>query len=190
MRPHLAFVSVAIAFLGQPALGVSAIAQPVGGDRSATAEGQQYPVDPLSIPRPTMRAVRIYERLDIDGSLDDAAWARTRPSEEVWIQTLPDAGMPASEHTTIRVLYDDENLYIGAVMYDSDPYNLIVPGLEQDFDTPNSDMFAFGLDTYHDRRNGFVFVVNPAGAVFDAQAFNDQRDLSTAWRASWTFGLR
>jgi len=128
-----------------------------------------------------MRAVRIYERLDIDGSLDDAAWTRTRPSEEVWIQTLPDAGMPASEHTTIRVLYDDENLYIGAVMYDSDPYNLIVPGLEQDFDTPNSDMFAFGLDTYHDRQNGFVFVVNPAGAVFDAQAFNDQRDLSTAW---------
>jgi Domain of unknown function (DUF5916)/Carbohydrate family 9 binding domain-like len=153
----------------------STVAGPAGGP------AYQYPVDPLSVPRPTIRAVRIDEPVQVDGLLDDAAWSRTTPSDEVWVQTLPDLGMPASEHTTLRILYDDTNLYVGAVLYDSDPAHLFVSGLEQDFDTRSSDMFGVALDTYHDRQNGFLFATNPGGAIFDAQAFNDQRDIIRAW---------
>lgn len=141
----------------------------------------QYPVDPLAVPRPTIRATRVDEPVTVDGFLDEAAWSRAEPSEDTWIQTVPDLGMPASQPTILRVVYDAETLYVGAVLFDADPHNLSIPGLEQDFDTPNSDIFGVALDTYLDRQNGFLFAVNPAGALWDAQAFNDQRDMSPAW---------
>ena len=56
-----------------------------------------------------------------------------------------------------------------------------MPGLEQDFHTHDSDIFGVALDTYHDQQNGFLFAVNPAGALWDAQTFNDQRDVAIAW---------
>lgn len=140
-----------------------------------------YPVDPLSMDRPSIRAVRIDEPVRLDGLLDDPAWSRAVVYDAPWIQTIPDPGMPASQPTELRVVYDSEALYIGAVLYDEDPTSLAVPGLEQDFDTPNADIFGVALDTYLDRQNGFLFAVNPAGALWDAQAFNDQRDLVPAW---------
>jgi hypothetical protein len=138
-------------------------------------------VDPLSIPRPSLRTTRVDRPLTVDGLLDELEWSRAQPTTETWIQITPEPGMPASERTVVRALYDDERLYIGAVLYDSDPYHLIVPGLEQDYDTPSADMFGVAIDTYHDRQNGFVFAINSAGAVWDAQTFNDSRDIVPAW---------
>jgi Domain of unknown function (DUF5916)/Carbohydrate family 9 binding domain-like len=141
----------------------------------------EYPVEALSLPRPELRALRIEGGIEVDGRLDEDAWARATPSTETWIQITPNPGMPSSERTIVRVVYDDKSLYVGAVLYDSAPDKLIVPGLEQDFETQSSDIFGFALDTYHDEQNGFVFAVNPAGAVFDAQAFDDQRSIVRAW---------
>jgi hypothetical protein len=146
-----------------------------------TASAQEYPVDPMSVPRPTITATRVGDPVVIDGLLDEGAWSRAVVSTDTWIQTVPDPGMPASQPTILRVIYDEENLYIGAVLFDEDPHSLSVPGLEQDFDTPNSDMFGISIDTYLDRQNAFLFAVNPEGALWDAQAFNDQRDMSPAW---------
>jgi hypothetical protein len=141
----------------------------------------EYPVDPLAVPRPVIHATRIDGPIVIDGLLDDVAWAEARPDTRTWIQTIPDPGMPASQGTVLRIVYDDRNLYVGAVLHDEDTGSLTIPGLEQDFDTPNSDIFGVAIDTYQDRQNGFLWAVNPGGALWDAQAFNDQRDLSPAW---------
>ena len=140
-----------------------------------------YPVDPLSLPRPTLRAERTAEEIHVDGHLDEAAWASADSSTTAFIQVTPSPGYPATERTIVRILYDDRNLYIGATLYESEPDRLVVPGLEQDYDTQSADMFAVALDTYHDMQNGFVFAINPAGAVWDAQTFNDQRDIIPAW---------
>lgn len=152
---------------------------------SASAVGAQeaprYPVDPLAIERPRISATRVASSITIDGVLSDAAWSEAFLYDAPWIQTIPDPGMPASQPTELRIVYDDEALYIGAVLYDEDPASLAVPGLEQDFDTPNADIFGVALDTYLDRQNGFLFAINAAGAVWDAQAFNDQRDIVPAW---------
>ncbi len=140
-----------------------------------------YPVDPLSLPRPVIHATRVDGPIQIDGVLDDTVWAEARADTRPWIQTIPDLGMPASQPTILRIVYDDETLYIGAELFDEDTRSLAVPGLEQDFDTPNSDIFGVAIDTYLDRQNGFLWAVNPGGALWDAQAFNDQRDLAPAW---------
>ena len=78
-------------------------------------------------------------------------------------------------------MYDATTLYVGAHLYDEAPDELIAAGLEQDFRTENSDIFGVALDTYYDRQNAFLFAVNPAGALFDAQAFNDQASVSREW---------
>jgi len=145
------------------------------------ANGSGYPVDPTLIPRPSLRAVRVNDPIRVDGLLDEAAWSGADSTTTDFIQVQPSPGYPASERTVVRVLYDADRLYIGATMYEAEPEKLIVPGLEQDFATHDSDILGVGLDTYHDRQNGFLFAINPAGAIWDAQVFNDQRDVVLAW---------
>jgi hypothetical protein len=170
-----------IVWLAAGLVAIAAAGEVAAQERKATRDAPTYPVDPMTVPRPSITATRVSEAIVIDGLLDDAAWTRAVPSQDTWIQTVPDLGMPASQETILRVVYDQEMLYIGAVLFDEDPSSLSIPGLEQDFDTPNADIFGVALDTYHDRQNGFLFAVNPAGALWDAQAFNDQRDMSPAW---------
>lgn len=143
--------------------------------------GQSPTVDPLSLPRPELRAHRTAEPITLDGRLDEGAWATAEPSDHPWIQVGPDEGMPGTERTVIRVVYDDEALYVGAELFDPEPQRAISAGLEQDYDTSSSDIFGIALDTFRDRANGFLFAINPEGAVFDAQAANDQRDINSSW---------
>jgi hypothetical protein len=153
-----------------------------GDDLSAQeADPSSVAVDPLELPRPALRALRIALPIELDGELLEAMWRRAEATGDSWIQIGPDPGFPGSEATRVRILYDDAALYVGAEMFDPDPASLISPGLGQDFDTASSDIFGISLDTFWDRANGFVFAVNPAGALLDAQAFNDQRDVNRSW---------
>ncbi|NNM32379.1 MAG: carbohydrate binding family 9 domain-containing protein, partial [Gemmatimonadetes bacterium] len=138
-------------------------------------------IDPTIAPRPTLEARRAMGPIQLDGDLSDEAWAAADSTSGIFYQSIPDQGAPSRERTVVRVLYDDENLYVGAVLYDRNPAALVSAGLEQDFATSDSDIFGFALDTYWDKQNAFLFAVNPAGAVFDAQAFNDQQSVNPAW---------
>ncbi|MYA12170.1 MAG: carbohydrate binding family 9 domain-containing protein [Gemmatimonadetes bacterium] len=133
------------------------------------------------MPRPTLEARRATGPITLDGTLNELAWSLADSTRGTFYQSIPDQGAPATERTVVRVLYDDERLYVGAVMYDSRPDLLVSAGMEQDFATQDSDIFGFALDTYLDRQNAFLFAVNPAGALFDAQAFNDQQSVNRAW---------
>jgi hypothetical protein len=158
---------------------VPAASQATGTDndgRSAVV----YPIDVSAAARPSLGALRISEPIRIDGVLDEPAWALADSATD-FITALPRDGYPASERSVARVLYDGENLYVGAYLYDSRPERLFSPGLGQDFPTPDADLFGVALDTFLDRQNGIMFAINPAGAVFDAQMFNDSREINTAW---------
>jgi hypothetical protein len=141
----------------------------------------RYPVDPTAVPRPSLATHRTNAPIRIDGRLDETAWADADSTATDFIQVQPNPGYPASHPTAIRILYDEKTLYVGATLWEDEPGRLVVPGLEQDFSTHDSDIFGIALDTYHDRQNGFLFAINPAGAVWDAQTFNDQRDVAIAW---------
>ncbi len=180
-KPWVLLEIVRCALVLTPALAAPFAAPLSAQNRSSSDGGVQYPVDPTTIPRPTLTALRTDAPILIDGHLDEAVWLRADSSTSDFIQVRPNPGYPASHPTVVRVLYDEKYLYVGATLYEDEPHALVVPGLEQDYSTGDSDMFAVLLDTYHDKQNGFLFAINPGGAVFDAQAFNDQRDLVVSW---------
>ena len=145
-----------------------------GTDRTAA------PVNPETVPRPSFRATRTAAPIAIDGKLDEAVWA-TAPVLTDFVQQLPNTGFPSRFRTEVRLLYDTKNLYVSARNFDPEPDKAITVGLERDFVSSNSDIFGLVLDTFHDRRNSFLFLVNPKGAVRDEQTFNDSRTIVDAW---------
>jgi hypothetical protein len=146
----------------------------------ATAPGARvYPIDPETSPRPVSRVARTSARIEIDGRLDEAAWSAAEPLSG-FVQQLPATGALATHATIVRVLYDSENLYVSAVCVQRKG-DIIVAGLERDFASGDSDIFGLTLDTFLDRRNSFLFLVNPGGAVRDEQTFNDSRNVIDAW---------
>ena len=158
------------------------------------------PVNPETVARPSFRAARAPSPIVVDGTLDDAAWAAA-PVLTDFVQQLPSTGYPARFRTEVRVLYDATNLYVASVLYDPEPERAITGGLERDFVSSNSDIFGVVFDTFNDKRNSFLFLINPKGAVRDEQTFNDSRQIVEAWDgistvrtvqrdSSWTLEMR
>ena len=121
----------------------------------------------------------------IDGKLDDAAW-KDAPPITGFKQREPDEGADASEATTVRVLYDESHLYIGAELTDSDVSGIRASELRRDNTLESDDTFSVLLDTYLDNRNAFVFRVNPRGTRFDALVRNEARFYYAEWDEQWT----
>jgi hypothetical protein len=116
----------------------------------------------------SIQAIRITQAPKIDGSLDDAMWANA-PIATNFTQTYPDAGKPASQHTEVKIFYDNTAIYVGAYLFDSAALirkQLTARDEEQQKDV---DYFAVFFDTYHDKQNGFQFVVTSANVQSDAR---------------------
>jgi hypothetical protein len=139
--------------------------------------------------RLALRAERVSADVRIDGSLDEAAWAAAEIADG-FVQMEPTQGAPASERTVVRIAFDDENLYVGVYAFDSEPDRIIATDLRQDFNPDNQDNVQVLLDTFADRRNGYVFIVNPAGAQAEWQVANEGREVNTSWEAPWSAAAR
>jgi hypothetical protein len=147
----------------------------------------------LTVPSPDGRkqitAVRLTGTLAVDGDLGDEAWAAA-PAATGFVQADPVEGAPASEATEVRVLFDAEYLYIGARCLDADPSGIVINEIRKDFGGRDQDTFEVLLDTFGDRRNGFVFATNAEGAKADTQFANEGRDVNTNWDAVWWVAAR
>ena len=97
-------------------------------------------VNPETAPRPRLQATRTTGVIVVDGKLDEPAWAAATVLTN-FVQQLPNTGQLALFRTEVRVLYDDDHLYISGVNYDPQPEKAITVGLERDFVSTNSDIF-------------------------------------------------
>ena len=134
--------------------------------------------------RRQMQAVQATSPIVIDGALDEDVWKRAVAATD-FIQADPLEGQPASDITEVRIAYDADYLYIGALCRDSDPSGIVVNEIRKDFGGRDQDTFEVLLDTFADRRNGFVFSTNSEGAKADTQIANEGRDVNTNWDAVW-----
>jgi len=119
----------------------------------------------------------------IDGRLDDPAWAAAAPITRFY-QTTPNEGQPASERTEVRILYDDNAIYVGARLFDDHP-DLVRTRLARRDHIDGSDFFQVEFDSYHDHRTGFQFSVNPSGVRQDGITSSDNTWGDDAWDPVW-----
>ena len=117
---------------------------------------------------PVANATRVEEAPTIDGILDDASWTGASRLGD-FVQRDPFEGEPVSERTDVRVIYDDEAVYIGAWLFDRDPDGIVYGEARRDADLRDSDALLLLFDTYLDRQNGFLFATTPAGIEYDGQ---------------------
>ena len=117
--------------------------------------------------RVTVRATRLSGPLEVDGQLDEAIYQEVGAISD-FVQQDPHEGEPATERTEVWVLFDDRHLYVAARCWDSEPGKMVANELRRDHGNIfNNDNFAVALDTFYDRRNGFLFQTNPVGGVGD-----------------------
>lgn len=149
----------------------------------------QAPIDLDTAPRPIASAARATGPIRVDGLLDDDAWSAAPVIDEFW-QQKPDAGMPATERTEVRILFDDEHLYIGAELFDQPGYEPVIPTLQRDPNTRDGDAFGVMFDPFLDGKTVFSFFFNPGGAVRDIQSADDGRINNAAWDAAFDLQTR
>jgi len=128
-------------------------------------------------------AVKVTDAPTIDGMLEDVAWQEAAPLTD-FVQADPLEGEPASEQTEVRLLYDDEALFVGVTLHDTDPSQIVTTDTRRDSNLGDQDSFQVILDTFADHQNGFVFGTNAEGVQYDAQVRSQGRPAST-WDGSW-----
>jgi hypothetical protein len=135
--------------------------------------------------RVTVRAVRVDTPLDIDGRLDEAFYVATEPNTNL-IQTEPSPGEAITEKTEFWIAYDLQNLYVVWRCWESQPERIVGTELRRDSNliVSANDNVAFGLDTFHDRRNSAIFVVGPDGGRVDGQV-TGERQWAPDWNPVW-----
>ncbi len=121
--------------------------------------------------------------VSIDGRLDESAWTAATPTGN-FVQSYPTPGVGAPDPTEVRVLYDDKALYVGVRMHDSHPDSIAAQLARRDATGIFSDWVHVVIDSYHDRRTGFRFSVNPKGVKKDVY-MSDDRNEDLNWDAVW-----
>jgi hypothetical protein len=137
--------------------------------------------------RPTIVALRLDDResVRLDGTLDEALWQRAEPITQ-FRQQEPREGEPPTEPTEIRVVYDRDNLYIGAIFHDSDPSGILAHQRERNAGLGTDDRFMWILDTFLDGRSGYFFEINPAGLMGDGlMRPGPGSGINKSWNGIW-----
>ena len=142
------------------AAGVVVAPQAATAQDSAESNGAGEPL-------PVLEAVLLPEaaEIELDGRLDEDAWRSTTAIVDFTQQEPVEGGRP-SEETEIRIVFDEDDLYIGAVFYD-DPEGVLAYQRQRDASLGTDDRFMWILDTFLDGRTGYFFEINPAGLMGD-----------------------
>ncbi len=118
----------------------------------------------------------------IDGRDDDAVW-RTAPAISAFREFQPREDGAPRFPTEFKVAYDARNLYVFVRAFDPHPDSILKVLGRRDVRTA-SDQIKVVIDSYHDRRTGFEFAVNPAGVKRDYAIYNDSQE-DDAWDGVW-----
>ena len=125
------------------------------------------------------------EQIILDGKLDEPFWKNIIGINDFLMQEPIEGGKP-TENTIIKIAYDENYLYIGAILYDSDPDGIKAFKMRKDAPLNTDDRFMWILDTYLDGRNAYFFEINPRGLMGDGLlSIGQGRSLNKDWDGIW-----
>ena len=133
----------------------------------------------------TIRAVGIDEPPRIDGSLDETVYVEIRPVSG-FTQIEPRNGAPASQQTEVWLLFDTAHVYVSARVWESDLDRMVANEMRHDANATlgQNEFFMVILDTFYDRRNGYLFGINPIGGRAEGQVSNESQ-YNGDWNGIW-----
>jgi hypothetical protein len=135
----------------------------------------------------TAKAVRADVPPLIDGRDDDAVW-RIAPAITAFRQFQPVEDAEPRYRTEVKVAYDAHNFYVFIRAFDPHPDSILKLLARRDIRTA-SDQLKIIVDSYHDRRTGYEFAVNPAGVKRDYAVYDDANE-DDAWDGVWEAGTQ
>jgi hypothetical protein len=143
----------------------------------ASAFGQQ-------IQKKQVSTIRINEPLKIDGILDETVYQSGEKATD-FVQLQPYNGKPSYQPTEVQIFYDNDAIYVGAMLYDN-------PDSIQSYITTRdnigvSDYFDFFIDPNNEGLTGYEFIVTPANSQCDLKAVknSDGDNEDSSWDAVW-----
>ena len=132
-------------------------------------------------------AVRITDKIKIDGELTEPAW-KTAAVADSFIELRPNPFLKEenANATKVYIMYNNEGVYIGGYCYERSKDSIATELIGRDGFGSN-DFIGVIFDTYCDKLNGFEYFVTPLGEQMDAKQApvinGDSEDFS--WNAVW-----
>jgi hypothetical protein len=136
--------------------------------------------------RPVFGAVRRTGEIRIDGRIDEQAWLDA-PLANEFVQAEPDEGNPATQDTEVRMLIDDDAIYVAARMLEPFADSIGRLLVRRDEHGPYFDWFGFQVDPNLDGRTAYSFRVSVQNSQADYMVTDDQFE-DYAWSAVWESG--
>ncbi|MBE0637035.1 MAG: carbohydrate binding family 9 domain-containing protein [Bacteroidales bacterium] len=134
------------------------------------------------IEKKQVKAVKIEKPPLIDGILNDSVWMMANPATG-FMQYEPVNGGEAGLTTQVYFLYDDIAIYIGAMMFDSNPDSILTELGFRDSYELNADYISFEINPFNDGINTVIFGLSASGIQYDLKVSDDDDDMS--WNAVW-----
>jgi hypothetical protein len=131
----------------------------------------------------TLQAKSITENITIDGKINEKVWETASVASD-FIMFEPDNGKPirSDKKTEVKVLYDNNAIYISALLYDNEPEKIQREITNRDV-FGVSDHFSVYINGFNDGQQDFRFFVSAAGVQMDCLAIEDSEDFT--WDAIW-----
>jgi hypothetical protein len=133
-------------------------------------------------------AFKLKEPITLDGILDEAIWKDAEGWNGNFMQYFPSDTSLSKVPTRVKIAFDENNLYLAAIMENTGPRKYVSTSLRRDFRGEQNDGISFVFDTFNDLTNAFQFGVNPYGVQREALLANGgsrAEDLNLAWDNKW-----
>jgi len=118
----------------------------------------------------------------IDGVLNDVAWDLVEWSDD-FVQREPYDGKLPSQKTAFKILYDENNIYIAIMVFDTEPDSIVKRIAHKD--NIDGDQVVVQFDSYNDNLTAFSFMVSASGVKTDFLISNDGDNEDYDWNPIW-----
>lgn len=147
---------------------------PIASGATTTAT----PAPVIDAPIPSMTAAHTTGRITVDGVLGETDW-HLLPAASSFVDTV--GGGPGPFSTNVRVLWDEQNLYVAFEVRDDYLHNTIT---ERDGHLWEQDAVEIMVDPDGDGLHYFELQVSPTGNVFET-AYESRRVPQPIGHADW-----
>lgn len=131
----------------------------------------------------TMNIGKTTGKITIDGNLDEVSWNQAELVSDFW-EKFPDNRNRALKKTVVKLMYDNDFIFISAVCSDSGQY--IIPSLKRDRSFYEADAFAFIIDPFNKKTMAYYFAVTPFNTQSEDVLINNIfEDPSLSWDNKW-----